>query len=403
MLAIFSLPCQGESFSAKRAGQGFTSITQDFTSSISNPALLTSYEDTDDLYFSLNFGILGSDQYGIRDISKTIGEELTGFQQDINTFPLEYSEDEFIDQADQIVTNLAEIDNKTISAREGLNAQIIIPNKYLSIGMFVNQYARAGGIADYNENDQAKLNQAITDAINYNQSPDLGAPPYFDLNTLESNAKSIAYSITESGLMLGKRILNHVHYDLSIGTKIKYQRIDLYSKKIMVSEFNDINNTLSFDHDKFIDSTESINVDLGFHVEWGEQRQWSLALVTNNLIPQAVTFKDDDLTFKLDTSSILGFSYQNEWVTLSTELDLINRESFEQLEPAQFIAAGAELHIAKNMQFRLGRKQDINNNEPHLYTIGIGVSPFNTLSFDIAAFTGDKSTAGVALEFGLKI
>ena len=74
-----STAIHADSFSAKQAGQGFTGLTKDFTSALSNPALLTKYDNDDDVYFSLNLGGLLSDAHNVIDKGEDIADYIDEF------------------------------------------------------------------------------------------------------------------------------------------------------------------------------------------------------------------------------------------------------------------------------------------------------------------------------------
>lgn len=394
---VTALPSYGESFTAKRAGQGFTGITQDFTSALSNPALLTKFDDDDDVYFSLNLGLLGSDQYEVIDTVDDISDSLDQLVDDIDGIVYQDFEtideaelylDDLYDQADLIIDDFIKIDEKIVKVRNGLNFQIIIPNKYLSFGLFTNQYGRYGGFMDYNEGDEAILDDSILAGE-------------LDLDDLNSATLAVGYSIAEAGIMAAYPVIENVSYDFSIGTKIKYQRIDLYYNRATASEFDDDN----FDptDDEYITDESNANVDLGLYVAWGENRQWNAALVANNLMGQTVVHEDQDITFNLESSATLGLSYQIDWLSLSTEIDLTDRETFANLSPSKYAGAGAEFRFGEHAQFRLGYRTDLNDVDDDIYTVGVGLSPGDVFAFDVAAFTGDNDTIGAALQLSLKI
>ncbi len=58
---------------------------------------------------------------------------------------------------------------------------------------------------------------------------------------------------------------------------------------------------------------------------------------------------------------------------------------------------------SEHLQLRLGTRTDMNDVENDVVTVGLGISPGDVLSFDIAAVAGDEDAAGFALQFGLKI
>lgn len=394
---VLALPSYSESFTAKRAGQGFTSLTQDFTSSLSNPALLTKFDKDDDVFFSLNLGIMASDKYNVIDTAEDISDNLDILADDINGLQIQNFQslgqaknfyNDLNQQVDNIITDFKKIDEKVIKIRNGLNLQVLIPNKHLSFGLFFNQYGRIGGAMDYSENDEKILDDAIL-------SGDL------DLNDLESATTAVGYSIAEAGFIAAYPAVKHTNYDLSIGTKLKYQRIDLYYNQVAISDFDDDDFELT--NDENTTDKSGTNVDLGLYINWGDKRQWHAALVTNNLMKQTVHHVKQDITFTLKSSTSLGLSYQNSWLNLATEIDLTDREKFASLAPSKYAGVGAEFRFYEHVQFRLGYRTDLNDIDDDIYTAGIGISPWDVFAIDIAAFTGDNDTIGAALQLSLKI
>ncbi len=382
----FTLPVSADSFSAKNAGQGFTAITQDFSSSLSNPALLTQYDSTNDVFFSFNLAGMGSDQYDVIDGAEAIANNLDNLAHDVNL--QQTDPDNLHAQADVIINELERIDNKIVNVRNGINFQLIIPTRLLTFGLFTNQYGRIGGLTNYNEDDKELLAQAIEQ-----QS--------LDLDELQSTANGIGYSVAEAGIMAGYQIIDNMNYEISIGTKVKYQRIDLFYNQLNISDFDD--NEFELTNDKYLTDKKAANIDLGLYLAWGNNHQWQAALVTNNLLSQEVHHREQDLIFKLETTTAIGFSYQNDWVTLSTDIDLIDREHFISLKPSKYASIGAEFSFNEKTQFRLGLRSDLNDVDGDIYTFGLGFSPWDILTFDLAAFAGNNDTIGAAIQFGFKV
>lgn len=392
-----AVPSYSESFTAKRTGQGFTGLTQDFTSSLSNPALLTKFRNDNDVFFSLNIGLMASDKYDVIDTAENISDNLDILADDINGMSLQIIQspeqvksynDDLNQQVDNIIADFESIDGKIVKIRNGVNLQIIISNQLFSFGLFTNQYSRIGGVMDYSENDEKILNDAIL-------SGDL------DLKDLESATTAVGYSIAEAGFMAGYPVITHTNYDLSIGAKLKYQRIDLYYNRVQISDFDD--DDFEITNDENITKKSGTNIDLGLYINWGEERQWHAALVTNNLIKQTVHHVEQNLIFTLENSTSFGLSYQNSWVSLATDIDLNDREQFASIEPSKYAGVGAEFRFYEHIQFRLGYRTDLNNVDGDIYTAGIGISPWEVFAVDIAAFTGDSDTIGAALQLSLKI
>ena len=389
-----SLSAHSESFTARNAGQGFTSITHDFTSALSNPALLNKFEEDDDVFFSLNLGGIFADEYDVVDAGDRIADNIDQIDQDIANIPnvpigdLPLYYQGLTDQVDVIIDDLEVIDNKPVYLREGFNALIIIPNKVLSTGLFVNQYGRFAGIVDYAPQDEAVLNAAILSGN-------------LDTNNLLSEAVGVGYSVLETGVMVGYEVIHHVDYDLNIGAKVKYQRLDLFYNTIKMADFDDDDFDLT-DDDNLTDEN-GFNVDLGMYVAFGEERQWQAALVLNDIAKQEVTLEAQNLTFELEMLAKAGISYQTGLFTFSGEVDLTDRPSFKQLTAPKYASLGVEVDLWQHLQLRAGARKDLNDKESDMYTLGVGFSPWDVVAFDIAGFTGDNDNVGAALQISVKI
>jgi len=247
---------------------------------------------------------------------------------------------------------------------------------------------------DYDENDALLLDNAVDSCINAMNCN-------LDLNDLQSATVAVGYSIAEAGVMAAYSVVKHANYDFSVGTKVKYQRVDLYYNRVKISDFEDDDFEISDDEN--ITDESGGNIDFGIYVAWGEERQWHAALVSNNLMKQTVHHIEQDITFTLKSSTSFGLSYQNEWLSLATDIDLTDREQFASLAPSKYAGAGAEFRFYQHIQFRLGYRTDLNDVDDDIYTAGIGISPWDVFAVDIAAFTGDNDTLGAALQLSLKI
>jgi len=212
---------------------------------------------------------------------------------------------------------------------------------------------------------------------------------------------AVGYSVAEVGFMAAYPVVKHVNYDLSVGAKVKYQRIDIYYNRALISDFDD--DDFDITSDEHTTDKSGANVDLGFYVNWGAERQWHAALVTNNLMEKTVHHTVQDITLNLESNATLGLSYQNKWLSLATEIDLTDREHFSSLAPSKYAGVGAEFRFYQHVQFRLGYRADLNDVDDDIYTAGIGISPWDVFAIDIAAFTGDNDTLGAALQLSVKI
>ncbi len=272
------------SFNAKHIGQGFTSLTTDFTAAINNPALASAYDSDDDFYFSFGAGILASDEGDVIDIGEQISDDINILSDEIDDLAFD-SQTTLIDvanaqislliQANNITDNLSLIDESPVTARIGTNALLMLPNKYISLGIFADQYARLSVSVDYDDTDTFLLNAAIVTL-----NSDL-------LDNLSSSGQGLGYSVAEAGVIVAKNIIENENYTLNLGAKIKYQRIDIISTTVDINDFDDD----EFDLDDDIADSTQTNVDLGLYLNWGAKNQWHFALVANNLLTHDISKK----------------------------------------------------------------------------------------------------------------
>lgn len=114
-LSTISISANSQSFTARHAGKGFTALTNDFTSALSNPALLTKYDDDDDVFFSLNLGIMASDEFDVIDSADDIVDNIEELEDFNSTNLLER-----LKLVNDVISDLETIDEKPVIIRGGL-------------------------------------------------------------------------------------------------------------------------------------------------------------------------------------------------------------------------------------------------------------------------------------------
>lgn len=403
-----SIAATGQTYNAKHVGKGFTSLNDDFTASISNPALANSFDDDDDFYLSLGFALKAADEDSVFDTGEDISDAIDTLERQIedaesltNPTQIQNALDQLTVDKNNIIADLSGIDEKPVTVDIGVNFLAMIPNKYLSVGVFAQQYGQIGVAVNYNDNDNTLLQQAID-----NLDVDLLENTVGDSN-LTSGGRAFGYSVIEAGVLFGRNVITSSNYDLDVGAKIKHQRLDIIFVDKNIREFDEDD----FDLSEEAENDSALNYDLGLYSSWGKERQWSFALVANNLSSQEIVYTTEDanaelISFEIKPQVTAGFAYKNDWVTLAAEFDLTDRQGLTvsaQENKPKFAAVGLALDWSEHLQLRLGARTDMNDIEDDVLTIGLGISPGDVFSFDIAGVAGDNDNAGVALQFGLKI
>jgi hypothetical protein len=94
--------------------------------------------------------------------------------------------------------------------------------------------------------------------------------------------------------------------------------------------------------------------------------------------------------------------WRNAWFKSELGMELNSAAGFDILKDTRFARAGFELSAGRHAHLRAGYRTDLEDNVSDLYTVGLGISPFDTVSLDLAGMVGEGDTYGAALQLGLK-
>lgn len=408
-----SVAATGQTYNAKHMGKGFTSINDDFTASISNPALINKHNKNDDIYFSFGLGLQAADEDEVLDKGEDVSDAIDALENAINdaqslTDPNDITAEKanLTVKKDALIDTLEAIDEKPVKLGLGGNVLIAIPNQYLNVGLFAQAYGKLGAAVNYASQDNTLLSDAVDDLDSTVFDDDVNGNSKF-----KSGAQSYGYLVTEVGVILGKTLYETESYTIDFGTKIKNQSIDIVYLNESIQGFDEDD----FDFDEESKNDSAINFDLAVTATWGNNRQWNASLVANNLSSQELTYttdNDDDVNFELKSHVSAGVAYSNDWVSVSAEVDLTDREGIEvvfndgtslESTKSKYAAIGVELNAWDHAQLRFGTRTDLNDIEGDIITAGIGLSPFDLISLDIAGFAGDEDAYGASIQFGFKL
>ena len=201
---------------------------------------------------------------------------------------------------------------------------------------------------------------------------------------------------TEIGVSLAKdfQLFNR---KISIGIKPKVVDLEGFSLQEPILTVNAGLDTVTDKENKTSIGTFT-TVDLGMAMDLTDA--FRLGLNLRNL------FTDDfDLggqTLNFDTEARIGVSYQNQYVTVAVDYDLLENEpllankSFDGLK-TQYLALGAEFNAYDYVKLRIGALQNLAGGisggaDDILYTAGIGL--WLGFNLDAAAIITDNSIGG---------
>ncbi len=366
--------------SSGMAGAGVAS--GDFTRSHLNPALLTRFEEGEDLYLQLGLGILARDYEDTLDDLDALQENLDAFESLINGGdPSQLPAAERLKE--EILGQLNNLDQSRPQIEGSVGLGAFLPGKRLGFGLSTQSHFIGNGLVNYDARDEQLLEEAL-----------MGLP--FDQDKIRSSTDANAVAVTELRLSFARHfeIAGTDHF--SVGVAPKFQRIDSYYYNATVSNFDEDEIT----SDDNLTDQSGLNLDIGIQAGRGP---WQFGLVGRDLFKQTLENVNQQ-TLELLPTLIGAAAFQQGGVTAALDLDLIPDESFAQIQdPSQWARFGIEYDFWGHAQLRAGYRHDLEGNYEDLLTLGLGLSPGDLITLDLAAQLGDDDDLGVQLQLGLKL
>lgn len=313
-----------------------------------NPALVAVYREKD------NFGLLlpavGAE---IRDPDNNL-ELIDDLQDAINANDTT-AIDSYLDQL---------AGNKPLNVAAGVSAAFAIPHETVSMNVFTRGYAEIIG------------------------TPDISSDPDTTTRYQNSTIDLVAFGYLEFGTAFAKR-MTVMGEDVSFGVTPKIQRLRTYKQNISVNDF-DIS-----DYDETETSKNAVNLDLG--AVWFHE-QFRAGIAVKDLFAKKIDTQDVSgvSTYKLDTQVTVSGAYAARLVTVTSDLDLTKQTRFTGVnDDTKFWRFGVEGNAWDWVQLRAGYQVDLEDTIDNSFTAGIGISPGDLVSFDLAGnYAGEH-------EFGL--
>lgn len=374
--------------SAGMAGVGIAS--GDYTRANLNPALLTRFQDNDDFYVKLAAGVHARDYQDAIDHVDDVQKQLDDFQHLVNNSIArqQFNQTELENAADNLTRSLKKLDDIKLNGDAGLDLAFYLPSNTLAAGLSIGTQIWANGNFEYDPNDEHLIENAL-------------ATGQFNQNAIKSDGLVRSVAVTEIALSLATKLSIPVIGHLALGVTPKAQRMDSYAYTATMSNYeND-----DFFEDRYMSNETAFNLDIGLHGEVGPVQ---LGLVARNLIEhEIVNVAGEHLSLKPTMTA--GASVQWLGMTLAADVDLIEDKSFVLentkeifMLPRQWARIGAEVDIFEQAQLRAGFKTDMTGNYENLFTVGLGLSPFDLLTLDLAGQFGRNDERGAALQLGFK-
>jgi hypothetical protein len=344
------------SIDARSMGMGNTGVVSaDFlTAPFHNPALGAGYRAEDD--FGLLIPAIGATLHDADEGLATIDDAQEHYDS-IGASPT-------LGDLDKLDAYLDDLSNaKPVNVNGGVAFSISIPNRYASVNVFASGYV-----------------ELLADAI-------IGDEPNSEDRYENSEVALTGFGLAELGLALSKE------YTLtgelfSFGVSPKFQELRTYS---------DVSTLDDFDIDDYEDSEVSetaFNLDVG--AVW-YKNNWRVGLVGKNLIEQDIGTMHTGMTYKLSPMVTLGGGYVADLFTVTVDAELTSQERFSiDGDETQFVRTGLEFNAWGWAQFRAGYETDLENNLDDSVTVGVGLSPWDVVSLDLATSYAGENQFGAS-------
>lgn len=265
--------------------------------------------------------------------------------------------------------------NAPVAVTAGLNFAVAIPTRAVSVNLFGGGYTEviAATMITPDKGDSADEVKQRYD---------------------ESKFAMVAFGVAEVGLSFAKSF-ELGGQNIAFGISPKYQNLLTYSQVDFIDNF-DLD-----DYDKSERSKTAFNIDLGMAWHSGPLRA---GLAMKNLFSQEIDTEIGGYTYELNPQATIGLGYAGEYLAASVDFDLTKQKRFKELnDDTQFLRFGVEGNAWGWAQLRAGYEMDLEDTLDDSITAGIGISPFDAVSFDIAgSYAGENqfgASANLAFTF----
>tara|TARA_Y100001956_G_C4117204_1_gene185503 strand:+ start:1080 stop:2240 length:1161 start_codon:yes stop_codon:yes gene_type:complete len=324
-----------------------------------NPALTAVYRDEDD------FGILAP-AIGVN--ARDTDESLSTLD-DLQTTIEDYEDSGSSDASlrNDLNKHLDELsDDKPLAVSVGGGLAVAVPFGMVSGNFYMRGYAEIIAQTDIAESDTSIVDEDLRVADRYNNS----------------NVNMAAFGYSEYGVALAKRV-KLAGQEFSFGVTPKYQQLTTYSETLTVEDF-DLN-----DYDESETNKSAFNLDLG--AIWF-LNDFRAGIAIKDLFSQEIKTKDKSDKYQLDTQVTLSGAYATQLLTATVDFDVTKQKRFSgSNDDTQFFRLGVEGNAWGWAQLRAGYEVDMEDTLDSSFTAGLGISPGDLVSVDIAgSYAGDN-------------
>ncbi|EKO3390643.1 conjugal transfer protein TraF [Vibrio fluvialis] len=317
-----------------------------------NPALTAVYRDRDSV--GLLVPALGAN---VRDSDESLST-IDDLQSSIDQFEaagVGAATQENINQLNGYLDDLA--DDKPFAVSGGAGIAVALPMNAVSLNFFARGYAEI--LAD------------STIAANTGNTAS-------DVETRYQNSyvNMLAFGYSEYGVAVAK-LFTLQGQQIAIGITPKLQELRTYKEVVTVKDFD-----LS-DYDQSKTSKNAFNLDIG--AVWLIDN-FRAGIAAKDLISQEIKTYDDQSSYTLDPQVTVSGGYVTDFLALAIDWDLTKQKRFKGVDDdTQFLRFGVEGNAWGWAQLRAGYEIDLESTLDNSITAGLGISPGDLVSVDLAA------------------
>ncbi|MBY7946668.1 conjugal transfer protein TraF [Vibrio fluvialis] len=317
-----------------------------------NPALTAVYRDRDSV--GLLVPALGAN---VRDSDESLST-IDDLQSSIDQFEaagVGAATQENINQLNGYLDDLA--DDKPFAVSGGAGIAVALPMNAVSLNFFARGYAEI--LAD------------STIAANTGNTAS-------DVETRYQNSyvNMLAFGYSEYGVAVAK-LFTLQGQQIAIGITPKIQELRTYKEVVTVQDFD-----LS-DYDQSKTSKNAFNLDIG--AVWLKDN-FRAGIAVKDLISQEIKTYDNQSSYTLDPQATVSGGYVTDFLALAIDWDLTKQKRFKGVDDdTQFLRFGVEGNAWGWAQLRAGYEIDLESTLDNSITAGLGISPGDLVSVDLAA------------------
>ncbi len=325
-----------------------------------NPALGATYRESDT--FGLLVPALGAN---VRDSDESL-DTIDNLQDSIKSFE-DTPTTENTTQINRYLDQLA--DDKPLSVAAGVGVSVAVPLEAVSLNFFSRGYVEALVRTDIDDST-TNGDQTLTENRYKNSQVDL-----------------LAFGYAEYGVAFSK-LFNIQSQQVAFGITPKIQQLRTYKQVVTVENF-DID-----EYDKSEVNKTAFNLDLG--AVW-MLNNYRAGIAIKDLIAQEVDTFDGVGAYQLDPQVTVSGGYVSEFFTAAIDLDLTSQDRFTGYDDnTQFLRFGVEGNAWGWAQLRAGYEIDLEDTSDDVVTAGVGISPGDLVSLDLAGNFAGNGQFGVS-------